>query len=882
MTTPPPRWAEWVLARALPTEEREAVLGDLTEEYHLRVERGGVGAARRWFRWEAVRIALRFARDGQKGNSHTGVRATNGGGAGMDGWIGDLKTTVRTLLRKPAFLVLTSLTLALGVGANTAIFSVLQRALLAPLPYPDADELVWVSDKRIGDWGGNSSVILNLLDVRERSRALSGLGIYQTAAFNLSGDGNAERAQGLFVSPEYFDVLGAPLEMGRSFTPDENVLGAAPVVVIGYGLWQRRFGGDPGAIGATLMVNSEAHTIIGVADEAARLHIRPDVYVPFRWDVASLSRGNRAVYSVGRLSDGFTLEAANADLETTFEALAREYPGSNEGWSMEAIPLKDSMVGDANRRLLYILAGAAGMVLLIACVNVANLLLARAENRGREMAVRAALGAGRRRVVSLFLTEGLALAMVGGLGGVLVAVVGVPFLQRYLVRGMPGADAPTLSLPVLGFALCVTILAGVLTGLVPALTTRLGDLQDGLREGGRGTTGARSNLRKALVIVQVSLAVTLVAGAGLLLRSFQAVSSIDLGLDEPEQVAVFNLTLPAAMYPDPTAVGGFFRDLTTRIGQLPAVTHATVSNRLPLSAGTNVTEVNLVSDPSRTAGFMELRTVTPDFFDAAGIRIVRGRGLQVGDAVGQPGQVVISEQLARELLPEGGEILGQQIAVWDGFEPTVVGIAADTRDRGPTRAPPPTMYFDLGGPFQPTAESVLIRTQGPPLEVLADVRAIVRDLDPTLAMDGVQLLSDQVRAVVGRGRTSLMGMILLFGGISLLLGGIGIYGVMAYFVAQRRREMGVRIALGAGREAVARLVLRQGIQMTAIGIVIGVAGALAASRLMTSLLYDITPMDPMTHGTVALLLAAVAVVATWIPARRASRIDPIEAFRDDG
>lgn len=382
--------------------------------------------------------------------------------------------------------------------------------------------------------------------------------------------------------------------------------------------------------------------------------------------------------------------------------------------------------------------------------------------------------------------------------------------------------------------------------------------------------------------MQISLAVTLVAGAGLLLRSFLAVSAIDLGLDEPEQVLVFNLTLPGAVYPDATATAGFFRALTTRIDRLPGVVSATVSNRLPLSAGTNVTEVSLANDPSRTAGFMELRTVTPSFFEAAGVAVVRGRGLRVGDAVVEPGQVVISEQLARELMPDGGEILGQQITVWDGFEPIVVGVAADIRDRGPTRAPPPTMYFDLGGPFQPTTESVLIRHEGDPLEVLPEVRTIVADLDPGLALDGVQLLSDQIRSVVGRGRTSLMQMISLFGAVALLLGGIGIYGVMTYFVARRRREMGVRIALGAGRGTVARLVLRQGIQMTGVGIIVGVAGALGTSRLMTSLLYDVTPMDPITHASVALLLAGVAVVATWLPARRASRIDPIEAFRDDG
>lgn len=799
----------------------------------------------------------------------------------MEGFARDVATTIRVLLRKPAFLAVTTLTLALGVGANTAIFSVLQRALLAPLPYPESDDLLWVSDKRIGGWAGNSSTILNLIDIQERTRRLSGLAIYQSTTINLSGDGSAERARAYRVSSEFFGVLQLPPRPGRDFTAAENRVGAAPVAIIGQGLWERRYASDPDVLGRTLMVNSEPHTIIGVSSPDLRLAGDPDIFLPFRWDLATLNRGNRAVYSLARLAPGATLADANAELARLFTDLSTEHPGPNEGWSTEAVLLKDSLVGDANRRLLYVLAGAAGMVLLIACVNVANLLLARAETRGREMAVRAALGAGRRRVISLFLAEGMTLALIGGAGGVVVAALGVPLLQRYLVQGLPGAEDPVVSLPVLGFALAVAVVAGFLTGLGPALTTRLRDVQGSLREGGRGSTGRGSALRRGLVVVQISLAVTLVAGAGLLLRSFWAVSSIDLGLHEPEQVVAFSVSLPEAVYPDATAVGGFFRDFTSRIAQIPGVVGATVSNRLPLSAGTNVTEVHLVSDPDRTAGFMELRTVTPDFFTTAGIEIVRGRGLRSGDALDEPGRVVVSEALARELMPEGGDIIGQQIAVWDGFAPHVVGVAADTRDRGPTREPPPTMYFDLGGPFQPASESILVRTEGAPLEVVPDVRAILQSMDPGLAMSQTRLLSDQVRDVVGRGRTSLLRMILLFGLLALALGGIGIYGVMAWFVAQRRREIGVRIALGAGRNAVAGLVLRQGIRMTALGVALGVGGALASTRLMESLLYEITPTDPLTHGAVALLLAGVATFATWIPARRAARTDPVDAFRSD-
>jgi putative ABC transport system permease protein len=803
----------------------------------------------------------------------------------MGGWMGDLRIAARTFTRKPGFAMIAVLTLGLGIGANTAIFSVLHGALLAPLPYPDSDQLVWLSDARQGGWTGNSQSIPNLLDLREQASSLDELAIYGYESVNFADGDEAERLQAMVVTPEFFRVLGVAPVIGRDFAADENHVDAPALVILGHALWQERFAGDPGVVGRTVILNAAPHTVIGVASPDLELHRRPAAFTLFRWDPANLSRGSRSYNGMARLTAGTTVEAADVELKGIFARLEAEYPEANAEWTVDAVPLREWMIGRDGGRQVWFLAGAALLVLLIACVNVANLLLARAEVRGREIAVRGALGAGRGRIVALFLGESVLLSLAGGALGVALAWVGVRTMTATFGGALPrGATGASLGInaPVLGFALGAALLTGVVVGLIPALRSRLGDLFEGLREGGRGAAGAATGLRRALVVAEVALAMTLVAGAGLLLRSFWAVSSIDVGLARPEQVLTFQLSPPSAAYPDRTAIVGFYGDLESRLASLAGVAAVGFTNRIPLNGGTNLTDVASGENPDVMSHFVEIRTVNPGFFGAAGIPIVAGRGFEPADLREDFDGVVITEELGRQLFGEE-DPLGRTIHAvsWGDFRPTVIGVAADTRDMGPTRAPPPGFYLPVGGPWVVSSLVVLVRSNGDPLDAATAVREQLRALDPALPLYGMRLLSDVVSQRAGGGRTLSLTLVLLFGCVALVLGAVGIYGVMSYVVAQRTREMGVRIALGASRTDVSRMVMRQGIRLTALGIVIGVAGALASSRVLESLLYEVRASDPLTHSAVAALLGLIALAASWLPARRAARVDPLTAMREE-
>lgn len=870
----------------LPPEEREGILGDFAEEYSLRHRRGET--AGRWYTSQALTLAARFAwervleRCMPRAYDTAGHDERRKNGGSMEGWTKDFRIATRSLARRPGFVAIAALTLALGVGANTAIFSFLYSALLAPLPFPDPDELVWVSDVSPGGWRGNSSSIPNLLDLGRRSSSLESLTIYQGRSFNLAHEsGDPERVTGLVVSPELFTTLEMPVRVGRDFTREENMAGATPVAILDHGFWERRFGSDPDIIGQTLTLNAETHTIIGVASPEVRLLRDPQVFVPFRWDEAALSRSTRNVNGIGRLTSDTRLEVANLELRSLYARLADEYPESNEDWSVAATPYRDYGLGASQRKQIILLLGATGLVLLIACVNVTNLLLARAEVRGKEMAVRAALGAARGRLAALFLSESLLLAGLGGSLGLAGAFAGIPLLERFFDSGLGGNEPAGMSEPVLAFGLGAALLCGLLVGLIPGLTAQVKDIQKVLREGGRGATGAGGRLRRGLVVVEVALAVTIVAGAGLLLRSFWAVSSVELGLEDPDQVLVFSVAPPTATYPDATSVAEFYSNLVTGLERLPQVESAGVTSRMPLNGGTNVTEMYANDNPDRTSGFVEIRTVTANYLEAAGIKLLRGRALQPGDEDPEGGHIVISQELARQLFPEE-DPLGKQITVWNGYSPTVVGVAADTRGLGPTRAPPPLVYFHVGGQFQPNQLLVMTRARGNPLDLVADARQVLSGLDATVPVFDIRVMGDVVSQTVGRGRRSSTSLVVMFGALALFLGAVGIYGVMSYFVAQRTREIGVRIALGARSGEVTGLILRQGVRMTALGVGGGVIGAIFAGRLLASMLYEVRAVDPLTHGSVAVLMAVVAISATWIPARRASRIAPTEAFREDG
>lgn len=800
----------------------------------------------------------------------------------MKGWLRDLRVALRSLVHRPGFTAVAVLTMALGLGANTAIFSVVYGALLAPLPYPDSDGLVWLSDARKGGWTGNSESIPNLLDLRAESKTLEDLAIYGTSSLNFAHGEEAERISGMVVSPELFGVLRTPPRLGRDFTPEENQPDAPPVVILSYDLWQSRFGGDPDVLGTQVVLNARPHTVIGVASPDLELRGNPQAFVLFQWDEANLSRGSRSYNAIARLAPGATVEAADAELKGIFARLEQEYPGANKDWTVDAIPLKELMIGREGRRQVLMLAGAALLVLLIACVNVANLLLARAEVRGREIAVRGALGAGRGRLISLFLSESVILGIAGGIVGLVGAYWGVHLLLGLYAGSLPRGSTVSLSGVAILFGLGASLVTGVAVGLLPALRTRMRDIYDGLREGGRGAAGAVTGLRRALVVAEVALAVTLVAGAGLLLRSFWAVASVDVGLDRPEQILSFQLSPPSAAYSERPTIVDFYTNLTNSLASLPGVEAVGLTNRLPTDGGTNITDVASGENPDVMAHFVEIRTVNPGFFEAAGIPLVSGRGFAPADQREDFMGVVITRELGRQLFPDEDPV-GKTLDVvsWGSLKPEIIGVAEDMRDMGPTRAPPPGFYLPFGGPWMVPSLAVLVRANGNPLELTPLVREQVRRLDPALPVFNVRLMSDVITQAAGGRRKLNMSLILLFGGVAVLLGAVGIYGVMSYVVTQRTREMGVRLALGARQGDVSRLVLRQGIRMTALGIVLGIGGALASGRVLASLLYGVEPSDPATHVTVAVLLTVVALLSCWLPARRAARVDPVEALRNE-
>lgn len=794
-----------------------------------------------------------------------------------------LRHALRSVRRSPGFAATAILTLALGIGANTAIFSVVYGALLRPLPYVEPDRVMRIADR----WhtqarGGSSMSVSNYLDLKERARSLDGFAAYSAQAFNLSFGDEPARVTGMDITHDLFAVLGARPQLGRFFAPEDDVEGAERVVVLSDRLWRDRFQADPGVVGRVVSLNAEPHTVIGVTARDFTFGGEPQIFRTFSWTAQQReTRGSRYISGIGRLAPGATAEGARAELMSLFDELAREYPGANENWSVDLYPLRLAVVGRSSNTIL-LLAGAVGLVLLIACANVANLMLARAESRQRELAIRSALGAGRARLILHFAGEGLVIALAGGLLGVGLAFAGVRVLLARFGGVVPRAAEIGIDGGVLAFTLLVSCLTGVLIGLVPALRPR--PVGDALREGGRGHARGGSRLRRALVTAEIALAVVLVTGASLVLQSFWRAARTDTGLGDESRVLTVRFELPVARYDDLATVMAFHDRLLERVRALPGVEAAGEVNRLPfLSGNSNVTRVEPMGDPERWANFVELRYVSPGYFDAVGIPLLAGRAPEAFDADTSRAPVIwLSEGVARQLFDDG-DAVGRRVDLkWmpDGYE--VAGVVGDVREFGPDRAPPPAMYFVAGTAFsQPLAMSLVVRgAGGDPLALLPAVRGILRDLDPDVPLHRPMSLAGLIDESLGDRRFafSLLG---LFAALALLLGAVGIYGVMAYDVAQRTREMGIRLAVGADRRDIVRLVLRGAGGLTVFGLAIGLAGALAAGRLLSGLLYEIEPTDARTLGVVLAVMLGAALFACWVPARRAARVPPLEALRID-
>jgi putative ABC transport system permease protein len=857
------------------------MLGDLHEEYE-RLRPGWLRDV--WYIRVAVVMAggyllSRIVRRPQR-QHHSRQRRPSV----FDSVAQDLRYASRSLQRQPGYTFIAVATLALGIGANTAIFSVIYASLLRPLPIPDAHEVLRIADQSKGQspYNMSSMSVLNFADMREEVELFEDLVPYVAWSATLSGDRAPRRLAGQRVGAGFFSLLRMPPQLGREFLPEDVLGGATPVAILSDNLWRRDFNADPDILGRTVTLNSVSHTIVGIASPAFRFPRRnPQVWAPLVFSQNQLARRRmRSIDGLGRLEAGVSPEAGLQELRTLFAGLEERYPEANEGWTVTALPLHQWMVGQRGPRLLRLFGGAVMLVLLIACVNVANLMIARSETRQRELALRAALGAGRIRLARHFLSESLLIALLGGALGAVAAYWGVDLLVALYGTSFPRAAEIGVSGIALAFAALVSLATGCIVAIIPALRAHPDRLHTALKQGGKVAAGG-TRLRQTLVIVEMALAVMLVAGAGLLINSVWRLSQVDLGVRE-DGVLTFNLALPQAKYGETPSVTAFYDRLVADIATVPGVEAAGVTSRTPLRGGNNgwYSIVGVpVPDPRPV---IEIRNATPGFFQALGIQLVAGRMLVDADHRQGADVVVVSQALVDALLP-GGNAIGRFISSYSGEETyEVVGVVSDIRDFGPEREAPPAIYWTLGGGtlYRPWM-TVTVRAAGDPLGVLPTIRDRIRALDPDLPITDVATMRDLIAEAIGDNRRSAMSLLGVFAGLALLLGAVGIYGVMSYTVTQRTREVGVRIALGATGGAVLRSVLNQGVRVTAVGVGLGLAGSVLAGRLLSNFLFEVSTYDPLTLGAVALILVATALVACYVPARRAARVEAVEALRHE-
>ena len=800
----------------------------------------------------------------------------------------DVKYALRSLRRRPGFASTVVLTLALAIGATTAIFSVVNGVILRPLPFPEPERLVALrGEPTDGDTEkvGSASSYPDFLDIRAQARSFSGLAALATRPATLTGPGGEPaRVRSTSVTSDLWPMLAARPLIGRALLPEDEQPGAPAVALLSHALWQSRFGGDRGAVGRTVTLDGLPVTVVGVMPPGLRLTGDTQIWRPFVPDAVDRERGAHRLGVVGRLAPGVSLERARADVRAIARRLELQYPEHNAKRGATLEPLRDALVGDT-RAALLVLLGAVALVLLIGCANLASLFLARAAGREREIAVRTALGAGRGRLVRQWMTESLLLTLAGGAAGLAVAWAGMRALVLWAPRTLPRADEVALDLPVLLFLLAVSVGTGVLFGLLPMLQLRRDDRSLGtLKDGGRGATAGvgRQRARQGLVVVEVALATVLVVGAALLLKSFWQISRTDPRF-APDGVLIAQLLPPQARYDSVTKVLQLYDRLREDVAALPGVQSVAVAYEHPLSAGWTSSYTIEGRDPPPRGQEPEarVRPVAPGYFRTVGVRLVKGRDVSERDRAGAPGAVVVNEAFVRRHF-RGVEPLGQRVlrqSWWpglpDAFE--IVGVVADEPFDGLAGEPAPATYFPHAQ-FPMHEMWVLVRTTRDPEAFAPALRAAVWRLDPDLPVEGVRTMREVLGTSVAEPRFNTA-LIALFAGAALALAAVGIYGVLSYTVAQRTSEIGVRMALGAGRGRVLRLVVGQGMGVALLGIAVGTAGALALARVLTSLLYGVSERDPAIFAGVALLLATVAALAAYLPARRASRIEPVVALR---
>ncbi|PYP98723.1 MAG: ABC transporter permease [Gemmatimonadetes bacterium] len=802
----------------------------------------------------------------------------------MDGLLQDIRYAVRMLAKSPGFTAVVVLTLALGIGANTAIFSVVNGVLLTPLPYKDPSRLVVVWESK-GTSNHNVVNPANYMDWHDRATSFSGLALMSWRSLTFAGD-QAEEVQGRAVTPDFFGVVGATPLLGRTFNADESRPNSPRVIVLSEGLWRRRFGADRAIVERAVPVAGGTARVVGVMPSSFRpMPLGHEEYwEPMALDWSNRARAGRYAMALGRLKTGVTVERAQTDMSRIARQLESDYPDFDTGWGATVVPLMEQVVGGSRRTILIVL-GAVSLVLLIACANVANLMLARAASRERELAVRAALGAPRWRLVRQALVESVMLAFAGGAAGALLASWGVHLLVRAAPPEVPRIADIRLDLTVLAVTALVSMAAGVLFGLPAALSRSDAAIQDLHAVTTRTTAGVpAARLRGALVIAQMSLAIVLLVGAGLLVRSLRQLIAVNPGFD-PANISAVTITLPRATYPDSLRRVALYERLLERVRNMPAVQSAGIISWLPMTPGNSVTSLTVVGGPEPAPGeapAAAIRLVDPGYFDAMRIPIKRGRSLATSDRIGSAPVAVISEAMAHQLWP-GEDPIGQHVKV-EWWHPTasveIVGVVADSRHDGLDAAFEPTLFYPFAQESQQSSMSLVLRSTLPPATLTRMVRAAVSEMDKGVPVaDAVTMYHHIAETMADRRYPAFV--LGLFAALALVLAAVGIYGVLSYTVGQRTREIGVRVALGARPGDVLRTVVGSGLRLTLIGVALGGVAAGLAAGALGKLLYGVHPVDPVTFAIVPLVLVGVALLAMAAPARRAARVDPMVALRSE-
>jgi predicted permease len=803
----------------------------------------------------------------------------------MGSLLQDIRYGFRMLWKNSSFTFIAVLTLALGVGATTAIFSVVNAVLLRPLPYPEAERLVSVGQQfRSGLAAAGEPKFLFWREHSQSFEALACYSGYGGADGNLSGGNEAEFVRGLRVSEDFFRAFGVYPALGRAFTKEEDTPGSAPVAILSDGLWQRRFGADKELVGKTVLLNDKPVTVVGIMPPAFRMGFNADLFTPMRARPTANYDPNATV--IGRLKPGVTLQQAQAELKLIAEKFRAAFPRHmQEGESVGAQPYQE-LFTEGVEQYLWILLGAVGFLLLIACANVANLQLTRAAGRQREIAVRMALGAGGGRIVRQLLTEGVLLAIIGGAAGSLLAVWGTELLVALAPKGLlPTVAVISVDWRALAFAFAVAIATGLLFGLAPAWQARKVDVNTALKEqAGKGATG-RGRLRGALVVTEIALSLALLVGAGLLTRTFANLLGVAPGFD-PSSVLTFQIALGGERYDTTNEAAAFYRDALERISHLPGVETAAVINKLPLDWQFNM-PVLFPDQPDKLQS-VQFRMISPDYFNVMKIAVRQGRAFTEADNAGSPPVAIVNEAFVKRFF-DGQNAFARQLSIGRGLnDPArqVVGVVGDVKQHSLDRPEPPMVFVPI--PQLPDRLMAMVRTFTPayftvrttvaPLSLTTAIKREIAAVDATLGLAQIASMEEITARSIAAQRFNML-LVGLFAALGMALASVGIYGVMSYSVAQRTNEIGLRIALGAQRRDVLRLVLGQGLALALLGAALGLAGAYGLTRLMKSLLFGVNATDPLTFAAAPLLLVLVALLACWIPARRATKVDPMIALR---